>query len=108
MKRYIYKDVLLEKEFSFFKIKEPLRGFIDFNYARLPIQIEWRLNDGFLYGNLISYYDLDKLYPCIGYTGLKKENDIITEGKILTIGFTKTQNDDDSIPMITIDNLVKF
>lgn len=107
MKKYIYKDVLLERQFSFFEIKYPLRGFIDFNYCDLPVQIEWRVNDEGLYGNLISYYDLISYYPCIGYTSVQKVNGVITSGRILTIGFTKTPNDDENIPMITKDNLLK-
>lgn len=100
MKKYIYKDIILEKEFSFFEIKDTLRGFVDFNYASLPIEIKYNIKNNILYGDLIARQDLKGYYPCIGYNSVKNINGIPVSGRILTIGFTKTPNDDLSIPVI--------
>ena len=106
MKKYIYSDIILEKEFSFFKIENPLRGFIDFDYTNLTIEINWYLKDNVLYGNLISINDLSGYYPCIGYTGIKKLNGKIISGKIYCVGFSKEPNEDTTIPIIKEPNSI--
>jgi len=103
---YTYKTVLLEiEDKEVLTFKERLGGFLELNPERDALDkvaniTNLRVTEDGLFGDIESIVRLDGLYPSIRYVAKKFRDNLVLEGKILSIGFTKERNIDLSIPPI--------